>query len=97
MRNPYYIYRFSYHIFSGGTILLINHQKNIIQQYPNFLQMLFELLVPGLNLHNNIYYMLHPGLDWKAFFQIIFMVFMVHRNRQKNKFVLNLCVEPICF
>ena len=31
MGNPYYIYKLSYHIFSGGTILLINHQKNIIQ------------------------------------------------------------------
>ena len=31
MGNPYYIYRFNYHIFSGGTILPINHQKNIIQ------------------------------------------------------------------
>ena len=33
MGNPYYIYRFSYHIFSGGTILLINCQKDIIQHH----------------------------------------------------------------
>ena len=33
MGNPYYIYTLSYHVFSGGTILPINHQKNIIQHY----------------------------------------------------------------
>ena len=32
MGNPYYIYRFSYQVFSGGTILPVDHQKNIIQQ-----------------------------------------------------------------
>ena len=38
MGNLYYIYRFSYHIFSGGIILLINCQKNIIQHSYLYLQ-----------------------------------------------------------
>ena len=32
MGNSYSIYRFSYHAFSDSIILLINWQKNIIQQ-----------------------------------------------------------------
>ena len=35
MGNSYSIYSFSYHVFSDSTILLINHQKNIAQQYFN--------------------------------------------------------------
>ena len=31
MGNSYSIYRFSYHVFSGGIVLPINHKKNIIQ------------------------------------------------------------------
>ena len=33
MGNSYFIYRFSYYVFSDGITLLIKHKKNIIQQY----------------------------------------------------------------
>ena len=36
MGNSYSIYRFSYHIFSDSTHLLINCQKNIIQHKRTF-------------------------------------------------------------
>ena len=36
MGNSYSIYRFTYHIFSDCTILLINHQKKIMQHYQRF-------------------------------------------------------------
>ena len=32
MGNSYSIYRLSYYIFNDSTVLLINHQMNIIQQ-----------------------------------------------------------------
>ena len=43
MGNSYSIYRFSYHTFSDGTTLPINHQRNIIQQYLIFVFFPFHL------------------------------------------------------
>ena len=36
MGNSYSIYRLSYHICRDSTILLINHQKNIIQHFHEY-------------------------------------------------------------
>ena len=33
MGNPNIVYGFSYHIYSNATTILVNWQKNIIQQY----------------------------------------------------------------